>query len=585
MKRLIVPVIALSVLAGAARGAGPDGKQLAAQVRGVLKQYCQRCHHGDGSEGGDFDVLIDKSLTTARGDDKPYVVAGKPNDSFLYQRLVKDQMPPKKIRERPSDADKDVIKRWIEAGAPPYPTDEAQARAYVSQGAVLSAIRDHLRQAIKEDRPYLRYFTLANLHNNPKVPDADLRGFRAALSKALNSLSWKPDVLIPKAIDKDQTVFAIDIRDLDWDRDHLWRAVMRHYPYGLRYATHPDPALQQLDTDVSDLSDCELPYVRADWFVATATRPPLYHVLLQLPNNAKLLERRLKVDVEANFLRDRLTRGAFAGSGVSGQNRLVERHVADYGAYWKSYDFKEGNRRSVLTQLPLGPPFAHNQYDKVAFVHDGGEIIFNLPNGLQGYLLVNGKDGRIDEGPVDVVNDPLKTSGTPAIVSGLSCMACHKHGMIGFKDQIRDGAAVLGEARRKVQRLYPPQSGMDAKLKEDEQRFLTTLEKSVGPFLRVGEDKDKPLKEFSEPVGEAARLYRLVDLDLSAVAYELDIDKPAVLQGMIAGNKKLRELGLAPLLKEGGAVKRNDWEAVGATSLMQRAARELERGSPFRLIK
>ena len=106
---------------------------------------------------------------------------------------------------------------------------------------------------------------------------------------------------------------------------------MRQYPYGLRYATHPDPALQQLDTDVSDLTDCELPYVRADWFIATATRPPLYHILLQLPNNAKLLEKRLRVDFEANFLRDRLARGAFAGSGVSGQNRLVEL-FADYNS-------------------------------------------------------------------------------------------------------------------------------------------------------------------------------------------------------------------------------------------------------------
>ena len=31
----------------------PDG--VAARARTVLKTYCLHCHHGEGSEGGDFD--------------------------------------------------------------------------------------------------------------------------------------------------------------------------------------------------------------------------------------------------------------------------------------------------------------------------------------------------------------------------------------------------------------------------------------------------------------------------------------------------------------------------------------------------
>ena len=69
-------------------------------------------------------------------------------------------------------------------------------------------------------------------------------------------------------------------------------------------------------------------------------------------------------------------------SGVSGQNRMVERHDAQFGAYWKSYDFKPNNTKSDLAQFPLGPVFKDHPFEKLAFEHDGGELIFNLPNGF-----------------------------------------------------------------------------------------------------------------------------------------------------------------------------------------------------------
>ena len=57
-----------------------------------------------------------------------------------------------------------------------------------------------------------------------------------------------------------------------------------------------------------------------------------------------------------------------------------------------------------------------------AFEHAGGEIIFQLPNKLQGYLLVNSKDERIAAGPIEIVSDALQTSGT-ATIDGLA-LAC-----------------------------------------------------------------------------------------------------------------------------------------------------------------
>jgi serine/threonine-protein kinase len=579
---LVLVALAAGVTAPSARAEETDARQVAARAREVLKTYCQRCHHGPGSEGGDFDALTPVTLTAPRDDGKPYLVAGKPDESLLLKRVLKGSMPPKAVRERPGDADKAALRAWVEAGLPEFPA--AAARPFVSTRAVLAAVRDHLRGTRAEDRRFLRFFTLTHLHNNPRVPDADLRVYRAALAKALNSLSWQRRIVVPQAVDPRGTVFAVDVRDLDWDRGDLWREVVKLYPYGLSYGTTADPDLQKLDEDIGDLTDGDLIVVRADWFVATATRPPLYHTLLGLPRHAGDLEQRLGVDVEANFRRDRAVRAGFTVSGVSGQNRLVERHDAAYGAYWKSYDFKANNARSNLVQLPLGPSFKDNPFPRQAFRHDGGEIIFNLPNGMQGYLLVNGKDERIDEGPIEVVSDSLKTSGTPAIVTGLSCMACHKQGMIECKDLIRAGTAVAGEARVKVQRLYPGQKALDEWVKEDADRFLRADERATGPLLKVGPDRDKDIRDFAEPVGEAARLYRLVDLGPVEVAAELGLERPADLEAMLRGNRKLRELGLAPLL-QGGAVKRHEWEALPGTSLFHLAARELEVGTPFRVVK
>jgi serine/threonine-protein kinase len=596
-------VLCAPIPPGFAQAKAPDKAQLAVQARRVLETYCHRCHKGEGSESGsDANFLKRADLVAAREGENPFITPAKPEKSFLFERLAvrrggKGDMPPRSVRDRPSDADKAIMKKWIEAGAPDFPKEEA--RPFIGLAGVLTAIRDDLTNADRRVRPHLRYFTLTHLHNNKAVRADHLRLVRAALAKTLNSLSWSPDVVVPRAVDPAQTVLAVDLRKLGWGRDH-WRTLLQAYPYGLLYDSLPDAKLKDLDADIRRLNGRAevLIHLRADWFVATATRPPLYHTLLydlylpelrrradpKQPTNPKRmtardLEEYLKVDVIANLLASDppAQRAGFARSGVSGQNRLIERHpLKGPGAYWKSYDFKASTWEANLLQFPLGPRFKKNPFKDLAFAHDGGEIIFHLPNGLQGYLLVNGKDERIDAGPIEVVSDALKTSGTPAIVNGLSCMACHKHGMIDPpKDLVRAGAGVSGRARERVRDLYPKSDEMAKLVRKDGDRFLKSLEEAAGKFLKVGPDKDRPLKDFPEPVGAVARKYLLEDLDLSAVACELFVEDPKRLRRRIEDNEDMRKLGLGALAQEGGLIKRGAWESVRGTSQMQQAAREL----------
>ena len=47
--------------------------------------------------------------------------------------------------------------------------------------------------------------------------------------------------------------------------------------------------------------DCNVPFVHVDWFLATASLPPLYNDILGLPETDRALEAELDVDVAANL--------------------------------------------------------------------------------------------------------------------------------------------------------------------------------------------------------------------------------------------------------------------------------------------
>jgi serine/threonine-protein kinase len=548
----------------------------------VLREHCYGCH-GPSKTGG-----VDYVLNARVLKEKKKLVPGEPGKSKIISLIRKGTMPPDTEKKRPGAAEVAVLEKWIAAGAPDFPDER---RTVVPKGILdtLGVIHKHLRDQEPEDRRYFRYFTLTHLYNNPEVTETDLRLYRAALSKVVNSLSWKRSIHVPRALDREGTVLVIDLRRLDWDRRHAWDVILKHYPYGLAFDDAKARQVRNLARDIyRDLKGTKVPFVRADWFVANAARPPLYHSLLydtllrlkhsrKRPMTAGDLEKKLGIDVLDNIKDDRVWRAGFTGSGVSSHNRMVERHETTLGAYWKSYDFKSSVDVRNLTLKPLGPVFTGNKFEDHAFEHDGGEIIFNLPNGLQGYLLVNEKDQRIDEGPTKVVEDKLKTGGTPEVINGISCMACHKHGMIAdFKDGIRDHTDLEGDVLRKLRRQYSTHDDMKDVLEEDTDRFMGALKRATARFLLVGADRDRKLEDFEEPVVRVSTRHVLREVTLELAAFELGLEDAQVLRQAIRNNPRLGRLGLKPLAG-GKSIKRETWESV-----FQDAASELDLGVPAR---
>jgi hypothetical protein len=89
------------------------------EVEGIFKTRCAECH-GDKALKGRLNLTTEAGI--ARGGKKgPAVRPGKPDDSLLWQKVRDDEMPP----ETPlPPQERQVLRKWIEAGAPGLPSSE-----------------------------------------------------------------------------------------------------------------------------------------------------------------------------------------------------------------------------------------------------------------------------------------------------------------------------------------------------------------------------------------------------------------------------------------------------------------------------
>ncbi|HEX8914246.1 MAG TPA: DUF1549 domain-containing protein, partial [Humisphaera sp.] len=104
----LLVVIAASARAWAAE-APPDFDR---DVAPILAGRCVDCHNPTERKGK-LD-LTRKAAAMAGGESGVAIVAGKPDDALLWQHVRDDEMPPKKPLPA---AEKDVLKRWVAAGA------------------------------------------------------------------------------------------------------------------------------------------------------------------------------------------------------------------------------------------------------------------------------------------------------------------------------------------------------------------------------------------------------------------------------------------------------------------------------------
>lgn len=566
-------------------GAEVDEKSVAAAaaVKQIFRARCVECH-GTARREADINIL---DLSSYRGADG-VVIPGSVDDSILYDYVAsadEDYRMPEAPRPPLTKAEMETVRRWIEAGAIDFPPDvslpaepgaDTALAGVTGAEYVLTQILQYVQNVPRDDRAYLRFFSSNHLLTSG-ASAAELLTYRHALAKAINHLSWEPDIVRPVCVDEGVgTIFAIDVRDLGWQKSpfsvtdggassaatvsspssvDLFDMVLLEYPYGLVFE-HSE-VFQQLADVYLDHADLVRPvvWVRIDWFVSTATQSPLYEDMLQLPFELTELEHRLDVDSQSNLDSYVARRAGMTLSGVSRNNRVVERHPSRNGAYWKSFDFETSRGQQNMFVDPLN------------FHYAGGEMIWNLPNGTQAYFVTDTAGLRLTEAPTSIVTD--KFAEDRVVRNGLACMRCHERGVKRFADNIRPafeslpGSAVANKAD--ILRLYVTREEMNRLLDRDERRFLTAMQEALGE-----EQKHEPLIPVS-------RTFLDAPLTLQQASAELGLKDAAGLQNVFR-LPQFMQLGLAGF-SAGGVIRRDTWE-----DYFDRVARQLGIAVPIAAV-
>lgn len=548
--------VAFALLASPAFAA--DNKELAAKAQAALKTHCYRCHGQDGAIEGGMNYITDLGKLVGR----KKVIPNDPNASRLFRRIDDGTMPPPGEKIRLTAEEIDDIKKWIAAGA--SGGEMAPTRTTITTGDAYNFVLADLETMDRRTRRFQRYFSLAHLHN-AGLSDEELQTYRNALNKLVNSLSWGSKVVNPVAIDPLKTVLRIDLRWYVWDAT-IWNRILQEYPYGILEDTTAARA-----ASVGTLT--KVPVIRADWFVATASRAPLYYDVLQLPASLTEVEKLLRVDAIADIQQERVARAAFNGSGISRFNRILERHDSAHGMYWRTYDFDEppanlgdrlnGNlvpdQRNVFA-FPLGPA----GLAEFPFKHAGGEAIFALPNGLHAYYIVNANNNRLDKAPTAIVSDPKRPDRS--VEAGVSCMSCHVTGILPKADQVLDHLTKNPKAFTRaegdlIKALYPGKDVVLKQMEDDAKKYAETVAKTGARVSKY------------EAVSTITLKYE-ADLDLDIAAAEVGLT-PNQLREKIDVSETLRK-HFGALRAAGGTVSRQIWlQAFGDLT------RELRLGTLF----
>ncbi|MDC0674623.1 c-type cytochrome domain-containing protein [Nannocystis radixulma] len=464
--------------------------ELSAKTLDILDVNCSKCHGPDSAALGSINYITNLDALISNGK----VVPGEPNNSALYRRMSAEMapMPPESETQRPSEDDIRAVEQWI--GECAGVTGCAE-NPWMTRTQVIDLIRNDLlnTQEISADaRPFIRYFSLVHLYNYGWCKE-EIDIYRHALSKLANSLSNEIKVVAPVPIDADQLIFRIDIRDYDWDAPgqvldtetgtfseqfkDTWELIAAKDPYAIEF-------IGDSAEDVKQATGTKFFLLQADAFVEVAAQPPLYHDVLRIPLTRQELEASFGIDVDFNIQEEidtnpnRVARAAFHESGVSENHRVIERHDfpnASNRVYWISYDFiSNAGEANVFV-------------DPFDFLEAGSEIIYSLPNGLQGYMIVDNSGRRIDDAPIQIVQDKNAPDGV--VRNGKSCMGCHNVGMINKEDDLRwEVDQNLGEGDfddvelDAIRALYPQRDDYNILLQLDADRFNLAVKAAGVPL-------------------------------------------------------------------------------------------------------
>lgn len=448
-------------------------------------------------------------------------------------------------------------------GAPPA---AAPRVLHTPASAVLLALAD-VQTLPREKRPWARYVSAY------PAEEKDLPALAKALSFVVNSLSRNnvpvPPAPVPNAGGR---LWRLDLREYCISR-RSWGDLAKK---GSGRAPFPEPyfhlALRHsgklaqapwLPEDeaalLSGLTGSVAPVLRADWFAWNATLEPRYHELLGLPETEAELQKLFDADVRTTDELGVQVRGAVLRSEVApnarGLERLPTRLRHGRGYYWRSVD----SGSSIEADDAVGDLLTKG---------DAHEIIFSLPNGLQGYYITDGAGKRVDRADTKFARD-RRNPFNWVEVEIRNCFTCHALGMIPVRDAVREEAGgPLALALQKYGEKDPDRARRirDRYFAADLGQLITADQQSFAAAV-------KATNGLSPGANALALLQVLLryeaDLKLDGLPAETGYPKEIVLGVLERAGGTGLDHSASRLARPGTFTRRDQWEAKGMGQLMR----------------
>ncbi len=202
------------------------------RIAPLLARRCLQCHDSSEKKGGLDLTRTDAAM--AGGDSGAVIVAGKPDESYLWERVTGDEMPPKQPL---SAAEKELLRNWLAAGAVwgADPIDRFRYTSNVRAGYDWWALQPVRRpdpptvQRTNWPRNPMDHFVLARLESQGLQPseEADRRILIRRLAFDLTGLPPSPEDVASFIADADPKAY-----------ENLVDRLLASPGYGERWARH-----------------------------------------------------------------------------------------------------------------------------------------------------------------------------------------------------------------------------------------------------------------------------------------------------------------------------------------------------------
>lgn len=484
-----------------------------AQVENLLRANCGACHGSQLTEltrQGGMNFIDDIEELAAKGKIKPLDSEGSP----IIQKMRAGLMPPPASGGKTvAKAEIDIIANYIDNPDkwPGVPKPVCDSNPAVNFDRLYADVAGDLRNQDDKDRPFIRYVSLDNRVAAGVCANTALDTDRHALTKLMNMLSVDPTVATPTPVNQEQTLYRIDLRDMQWNREivvdgtvfaDVWEAIIDANEYAV-------PFVGKDADDARDDALTDVPVMFLDSMLDQAVIGNLYYGIIGIDITQTLdvfVSDVLGIDVVANLEDEDLIRAGTTKSRISRQDRLIEGHrIEDRpGVYYQSFDFNDAQNESIF-QNPFG------------FNEGGREAIFTLPNGMLAYLIADENGNFVEDS--DILLDTSQNNFRA--VTAVSCSSCHASGFIPVADEVRqvvrDTARVLiddgtlnQEQLEQLENVYLPEEQFARRVEDDSDAFyLNALRRAdlpiagAEPIATVFQrfDRDMTLKDAAADLG------------------------------------------------------------------------------------